>query len=253
MTIQPVLNQISTTPLVDLELVNEQLMPLSAQQRVAWSLEHLPSQIVLSSSFGIQAAVMLHLVTQQQADIPVILTDTGYLFPETYQFIEQLRERLKLNLHVYRADESPAWQEAKYGKLWQQGQEGIKQYNQLNKVEPMRKALQGLGAHTWFSGLRQSQSASRATKPIAEYSFIRGEQTPVVKVHPILEWTNKDVFEYLKKHDLPYHPLWEQGYVSMGDTHTTRKLEPGMTEEETRFFGLNRECGLHENTGGGGI
>lgn len=233
--------------------VRHSLAGLTAQQRVAWTLENSPQQLVLSSSFGIQAAVMLHLVTEQIPDIPVILTDTGYLFPETYQFIDQLTQRLNLNLQVYRSELSPAWQEAKYGQLWLNGAEGIKQYNQMNKVAPMQQALEQLNAGTWFSGIRAGQSSSRADKPLAEYSYIRGQNKPVLKVHPILEWNNKDVFQYLQKHDLPYHPLWEQGYVSVGDVHTTRRLEPGMTEEETRFFGLNRECGLHELTGGDGI
>jgi len=237
----------------DLEQINRQLSPLDAQQRVAWALDKLPQQAMLSSSFGIQSAVMLHLVTQEMPDIPVVLTDTGYLFPETYQFIDALTERLNLNLQVFRAPQTPAWQEARFGKLWEKGADGIKQYNQMNKVEPMRRALQELDVNTWFSGIRQGQSQSRADKPIAEYSFIRGKHQPVVKLHPILEWTNRDIYQYLQKHDLPYHPLWEQGYVSVGDVQTTRKLEAGMTEEETRFFGLTRECGLHEVNHGGGI
>jgi len=237
----------------DLAQINNQLSQLNASERVCWALENLPQQAMLSSSFGIQSAVMLHLVTQEMPDIPVVLTDTGYLFPETYQFIDALTDRLNLNLQVYRAPQSPAWQEARFGKLWEKGADGIKQYNQMNKVEPMRRALQELNVNTWFSGIRQGQSQSRADKPIAEYSFIRGEQQPVVKLHPILEWTNRDIYQYLQKHDLPYHPLWEQGYVSVGDMQTTRKLEAGMTEEETRFFGLTRECGLHEVNHGGGI
>jgi phosphoadenosine phosphosulfate reductase len=237
----------------NVEQVNQQLASMSAQSRVCFALEQLPNQFALSSSFGIQAAVMLHLVTREMPDIPVILTDTGYLFPETYQFIDQLTERLNLNLKVYRAEIAPAWQEARFGKLWEQGEAGIKQYNQLNKVAPMKTALDDLNVTTWFSGIRSGQSQSRAAKPFIEQSFIRGKANPVLKVHPILDWTNKDVYEYLTKHNLPYHPLWEQGYVSVGDVQTTRKLEPGMTEEETRFFGLTRECGLHENTDGGGI
>lgn len=218
---------------------NRILKNMSAEQRVVWALENLPDTQFLSSSFGIQAAVMLHLVTSKKANIPVVLTDTGYLFPETYQFIEQMTERLSLNLKVYKSALSPAWQEAKFGKLWERGEAGIKQYNQLNKVEPMTRALKDIDAGTWFSGLRRDQSATRAEKQIVEIS--RG----TVKVYPIIEWSNRDVYHYLAKHNLPYHPLWEQGYVSMGDVHTTRKLEPGMSEEETRFFGLNRECGLH--------
>ncbi|MBX4276529.1 phosphoadenosine phosphosulfate reductase family protein, partial [Mycobacterium tuberculosis] len=86
------------------------------------------------------------LVNQIRPDIPVILTDTGYLFPETYQFIDELTDKLKLNLKVYRAAESAAWQEARYGKLWEQGVEGIEKYNEINKVEPMNRALKELNA-----------------------------------------------------------------------------------------------------------
>jgi len=97
---------------------------LSAEQRVAWVLENFPRRVVLTSSFGAQSAASLHLVTTQQPDIPVVLVDTGYLFPETCQFINEMTERLALNLRTYRAGHSAAWQEARYGKLWEQGLEG---------------------------------------------------------------------------------------------------------------------------------
>nr|WP_024965551.1 phosphoadenylyl-sulfate reductase [Pantoea sp. IMH] len=220
--------------------VNNQLDKLSAQDRVIWALENLPGEAVLSSSFGIQAAVSLHLVNKARPGIPVILTDTGYLFPETYQFIDALTEKLDLNLNVFRATESAAWQEARYGKLWEQGVEGIERYNQINKVEPMNRALQTLNGQTWFAGLRRDQSSSRAHLPVLAV------QRGVFKVLPIIDWDNRQVHQYLKDNGLDYHPLWEKGYLSVGDTHTTRKWEPGMAEEETRFFGLKRECGLHE-------
>ncbi|SQI38591.1 Phosphoadenosine phosphosulfate reductase [Leminorella richardii] len=219
---------------------NRHLEGLSAEARIAWALENLPENKVLSSSFGIQAAVSLHLVTRLRPDMPVILTDTGYLFPETYRFIDQLTERLALNLKVYRAATSPAWQEERYGRLWEQGVDGIERYNQLNKVEPMNRALAELNASVWFSGLRREQSGSRSQLPVLAIS--RG----IFKMLPIIDWDNRQVYRYLQEHGLSYHPLWEQGYLSVGDTHTSRKWEPGMSEEETRFFGLKRECGLHE-------
>jgi phosphoadenosine phosphosulfate reductase len=225
---------------MDLVWLNEELIAAPAEERVAWALSRFPSNIVLSSSFGAQAAVSLHLVSSQRPDVPVILVDTGYLFPETYQFIDELTERLDLNLHVYRAQLSPAWQEARYGKLWEQGVEGIERYNQMNKVEPMQRALQELEVRAWFSGLRRQQSSTRQNREILELSKGR------LRIHPIVDWTDRDVFNYLKKHDLPYHPLWHEGYASIGDVHTTSKLLDGMSEEDTRFFGLKRECGLHE-------
>ncbi|SFR50905.1 phosphoadenylylsulfate reductase (thioredoxin) [Marinobacter daqiaonensis] len=212
----------------------------SAEERVEWGLSQLPGRFVLSSSFGIQSAVLLHLVTRIQPDIPVLLVDTGYLFRETYEFVEALRERLDLNLKVVSSNWTPARLEAVHGKLWEQGVEGIERYNQIMKVAPMEQALDDLGVGTWFAGLRRQQSGSREHRPVVEQ-----RQDGRYKVYPLIDWHNRDVHKYLVKHDLPYHPLWEQGYVSVGDWHTSRPLTPGMSEEETRFFGLKRECGLH--------
>ncbi|MEE4378511.1 MAG: phosphoadenylyl-sulfate reductase [Candidatus Competibacteraceae bacterium] len=228
-------------PQIDLPQTNRSLESMRAEQRVAWALERFPGHIVLSSSFGAQAAVSLHMVTRQQPDIPVVLIDTGYLFPETYEFIEDLTERLCLNLKVYRARLTPVEQEARYGKLWEQGLEGIELYNRLNKVEPMQQALEELDVQAWMAGLRRQQSQSRR-----EMDFVM-ERNGRYKIHPILDWTDRDVYRYLTQHQLPYHPLWHEGYVSIGDTHTTHRLADGMNEEDTRFFGLKRECGLHEH------
>jgi phosphoadenosine phosphosulfate reductase len=224
---------------------NESLEKLTATERVEWAMENLPSHFVLSSSFGIQSAVMLHMLTEVDPDIPVLLTDTGHLFPETYQFVDQLTERLNLNLHVFSAKESAAWQLARYGEEWANDEESLKAYNRRNKVEPLERGLSELNAGTWFSGVRRQQSSHR--KELSVVSILRGR----FKVHPIIDWTNKDVHQYLTKHNLPYHPLWDEGYVSVGDTHSTRPLTLGMTEEETRFSGMQRECGLH--TDGDGI
>jgi phosphoadenosine phosphosulfate reductase len=202
-------------------------------------MQKLPAQQVVSSSFGIQSAVMLHLMTSIKADIPVILIDTGYLFAETYQFIDHLCERLDLNLQVYSAPLSNAWQEARNGRLWEEGKSGIGRYNQINKVEPMDRALQDLSVGTWFAGLRREQSSTRD-----KLSVLRLQQNRF-KVHPLVDWNKRDIQHYLCQHNLPYHPLWEKGYQTVGDTHTSHPLEPGMSEEKTRFFGLVRECGLH--------
>ncbi|MEQ8205615.1 MAG: phosphoadenylyl-sulfate reductase [Woeseia sp.] len=222
------------------EFCNRKFAGMSAAERVRWSLEHLPANHVISSSFGAQSAVMLHLLTQEMPDVPVVVVDTGYLFPETYQFIDAMQARLNLNLHIYRAPVSPAWQEARHGERWLQGRAGIEAYNNEVKVEPMKRALRDLAVGTWFAGLRRSQSSSRTEQAFIEWA---GER---VKVHPIADWTDRDVYQYLQAHDLPYHPLWEKGYVSIGDHHTTRPLGEAGSEEATRFFGLKRECGLHE-------
>ncbi|MEM9300980.1 MAG: phosphoadenylyl-sulfate reductase [Pseudomonadota bacterium] len=216
------------------------LETMDAEARVGWALEHLPGPFALTSSFGAQAAVMLHLVTRQTPDVPVILLDTGHLFPETYAFVDQLTERLSLNLHVFRAAMSPAWQEARYGRLWEQGVDGIQTYNRINKVEPLQRAFEELGVRTWFSGLRRVQASTRRDLAVLE------EQDGRSKVLPLIDWTDRDVYLYLQKHDLPYHPLWSEGYVSIGDVHSTKSLAEVDNVDEVRFDGLLRECGIHQ-------
>jgi phosphoadenosine phosphosulfate reductase len=217
----------------------------TAEERVRWAHETFGEGLVMTTSFGIQSAVMLHLVTQIVPKIPVIFIDTGYLFPETYRFADELTRRLELNLKTYVPASTAAQQEALHGKLWEKGMEGLKRYNFTNKVEPMDRAVRELGATAWLAGLRRTQSNTREALPVVQ------RQNKIAKVHPIIDWDNRTVHRYLTKFDLPYHPLWEQGYVSVGDWHSTSKLEPGMSEQDTRFGGLKRECGLHEPSGRG--
>jgi phosphoadenosine phosphosulfate reductase len=228
-----------------LRAINAKLAALPAEARVQFALAQLPGTHALTSSFGAQAAVCLHLLTRQAPNLPIILIDTGYLFPETYQFVEKLRHQLSLNLIVYRAQQSPASMEAQHGKLWEKGVQGIEQYNQLRKVEPMQRALQELCVQTWIAGLRRGQASSRSSIEFLEFKNLRW------KFHPIADWSDRDIWHYLKQHQLDYHPLWQHNYVSIGDTHTSRAQASEQSPESTRFFGLKRECGLHEHWGVG--
>ena len=219
--------------------LNAKLATLSAGERLDWALSHLPGQHVLSSSFGAQAAVSLHMASERRPDIPVILIDTGYLFAQTWDFVHELGARMRLNLHTYRAALTPDAMEAQYGKLWTQGKDAIRLYNRMRKVEPMQRALAELGAGTWITGIRRSQSESRA-----EIDFVT-LRDGCFKLHPLADWRDRDIWAYLQAHDLPYHPLWHEGYISIGDTHSTTCWQEGMREEDTRFSGIVRECGLH--------
>lgn len=215
----------------------------NAEDRIRWAAETFGEGLVMTTSFGIQAAVMLHLVTQIIPKIPVIFIDTGYLFPETYRFARDLTDRLQLNLRRYVPAMTAAEQEALYGKQWEQGLDGLKRYNFINKVEPMDRAVRELSATAWLAGLRRTQASTRQSLPAVQ------RQNKITKIHPIIDWDNRRVHQYLTANQLPYHPLWEQGYVSVGDWHSTSKLLDGMREEDTRFKGLKRECGLHEISG----
>jgi phosphoadenosine phosphosulfate reductase len=219
------------------------LAAFSAEERVRWAVEQFGDKLILSTSFGIQSAVMLHLATSILPRIPVVFIDTGYHFPETYRFADELTKRLDLNLRVYAPRLSPAYYEARHGKRWEQGIEGLAAYNFDHKVEPMDRGVRELGATAWLAGLRRTQGSTRENLEFAQV------QNKITKVHPILDWDNRAIYRYLVDNDLPYHPLWDQGYVSIGDKHSSSPLQPGQSEEDTRFGGLKRECGLHEISG----
>jgi len=226
---------------LDLRPLNHQLSSLDTAGIISWAHEMFGDGLVMSTSFGIQSAVMLHLVTQLYPQIPVIWVDTGYLPAKTYTFAEELSTRLKLNLHVYQSPISPARMEAIYGQLWAQKDiDSLNLYDQIRKVEPMQRALRDLGATAWLAGLRSDQTDHRKT-----LDFV-GKQGNIYKILPILNWHSRDVYYYLQKHDLPYHPLFDEGYVSVGDWHSSRPVTVDDDDErDTRFHGMKQECGLH--------
>lgn len=230
-----------TDPKINLDQVNQQFDQVPAEDVVTWAAETFGDGLVMSTSFGIQAAVMLHLVTQVVPDIPVIWIDTGYLPAQTYLFAEQLTERLGLNLKVYQSTISPARMEALYGKLWEFNDvKAFNQYDQMRKVEPMQRALQELQATAWLAGLRSKQTHFRQSLRRID---TQGDR---YKVLPILNWHSKDIYQYLQAHDLPYHPFFDLGYTTVGDWHSSRPVSADDgSDRTTRFQGLKEECGLH--------
>ena len=235
------------TPPIELDLptVNQRLADKDAPAIVQWAVDVFKDAssgggLVMSTSFGVQSAVMLHLVTQVAPNLPVIFIDTGFHFMDTYRFADNLTQRLNLNLKVYQPPHSAAWTIARHGKLWEEGSaDSLNKLDQIHKVEPMNRALDELGAAGILAGLRKDQTAFRQDLPhvVAQ----RGR----FKIHPILNWSTKDVYDYLKRHDLPFHPLYDQGYASVGDWYNTLPITAEQHEREGRFGGLKQECGLH--------
>lgn len=228
---------------LDLEKVNQEFTEngIEAKALIQWGKDTFGDRLVMSTSFGIQSAVMLHLVTQVVPNIPVIWIDTGYLPAATYTFAEDLIQRLQLNIQVFQATLSPARMEALHGKLWESDRlEDFNLYDRLRKVEPMQRALQELKAKAWLAGLRKQQTTHRKS---LGYVAKQGE---IYKLHPILNWHSRDVYHYLTEHNLPYHPYFDEGYVTVGDWHSSRPLSADDdNERDTRFRGMKQECGLH--------
>lgn len=224
---------------LDLARINHELAKASAEDVIEWAHRRFGSGLVMSSSFGATAAVMLHLVSRAAPGMPILCIDTGYLFPETYRFAAELEQRFGLNLRWYSSTMTQARQEALYGQLWDQGDEGVKKYLYLNKVEPMQRALADVGAKAWLAGLRADQTEHRSALRRVDVQDGR------VKVHPILHWSEQDVEAYMQEFDLPYHPLYAEGYKSIGDHHSTLPVTADMDPRAGRILGNKRECGLH--------
>jgi phosphoadenosine phosphosulfate reductase len=193
---------------------------------------------------------MLHLATRVKPDIKVITLDTGFLFPETIEFRDGLAERLNLNLHVYRPRLSKEEFLAEHGQMWRSSPDACCGFN---KREPFSRAKQELGIKCWLTGIRREQSETRKNAAI-----VQTDSLGLMKLCPIANWTAKDVHYYLLENDLPYHPLRDQGYLSIGcqpePGYCTVQVKAGEDPRAGRWAGFDKtECGLHTYDQGGGI
>ncbi|MEB3331140.1 MAG: phosphoadenylyl-sulfate reductase [Synechococcaceae cyanobacterium] len=230
---------------IDLAAARSELEPLGAAERLAWARDRFGAGLAFTTSFGIQSAVLLHLVSQldqdgSQSPVPVIWVDTGYLPPETYHYAETLCALLPLHLHIVQSELSPARMEALYGRLWESGElADLQLYNRIRKVEPLERALAELAVSCWASGVRGHQTDHRST--MQPLDPLRGRWT----LRPLLTWSNKDIFYYMQEHGLPQHPLFERGFSTVGDWHSSGPDDGNAKGRATRFGGLKQECGIH--------
>ena len=218
------------------------LEPLSPQDRLAWAFQRFGSGFALTTSFGIQSAVLLHMLSQlPDGDaIPVIWVDTGYLPEETYHYSAQLTELLKIRLVVAQSAMSPARMEALHGRLWETGKlDDLERYHQIRKVEPLDRALAQLDVSCWASGVRRVQTDHRRSMTLLDPIRER------LSLRPLLDWTQKDIYYYMQDNNLPQHPLFEQGFSTVGDWHSSAPDGSDLSGRSTRFGGLKQECGIH--------
>ena len=211
---------------------------LDAPGLLRWAKDRFGAGFAATTSFGIQSAVLLHQLAGLDEPVPVYWIDTGYLHAETYRYAEQLTELLGLDLRVVLPELSPARMEALYGCLWEQDDDLSQEtYHRLRKVEPLDRALEAGGVTCWASGVRARQTDHRAGMLPLEQ--IRGRWS----LRPLLGWTSRDVYYYLQEHGLPQHPLFNQGYTSVGDWHSSAP-DDGQGRS-SRFGGRRQECGIH--------
>lgn len=223
----------------DLNTLNEEFEKKSPQEIVAWAIQEFAPRIAMSSSFGPESGALLHMVSQINPNTPVLFLETGYHFPETLAYRDQLKKLFGLTSVIdLKADPK-------------RREEAVKKYEgvpydknpdlccQINKVEPLDEVIKGYDA--WMSGIRRRQTDQRKSIRIVEE--YEGE---LYKISPLCNFTSRDSWWYLKEHNIPMHPLYEKGYLSIGCWPCTRPVQPGDDERSGRWAGKQKtECGIH--------
>ena len=202
-----------------------------------WALGEFWPDIAMSSAFGSSGMVLIHMISQINPQMRIIFLDTGFHFKETLEFKALVKEKYQVNIVDY---QSPISKEELFKKITPHPyHDNPDLCCQINKVEPMGRAIQGL--HAWISALRRDQSPSRANIAVLE-EYEGG----LVKINPLANWTKKEVWNYLYKNSVPYHPLHDQGYPSIGCEPCTQPVGEHAHERDGRWVGKGKlECGIH--------
>lgn len=229
---------------IDPATLNPLLAERTPEQIVDWAARQFGDGLVMSSSFGAESATLLHMAVQVLPRIRVIMVDTGYLFPQTWAFMEQLRRRFDLNVWVYRTQNDPiAWLHSagEENPTWRKDVDAC---CAANKNEPFERAMRDLAPVAWLRGVRRGQSETRKQMQPIEFS----SRYRCYAISPLLGMSTRDIHQYMKQHDLPYHPMYEEGYPSIGcnPLSCTRAIQPGDDPRSGRWAGNNKvECGIN--------
>jgi phosphoadenosine phosphosulfate reductase len=228
----------------DLAETNAMLEHLDPPKVIEWAHSQFNSGLAMSSSFGAESAVLLHMASVADPSIRVIFVDTGYLFPETHEFLSYMRDRLKLNVLIYRTRNDPAEYLKRAGETDPTWRNNIDACCAANKNEPFDRAMREIAPRAWLRGIRRDQAPTRTQRQFIEWST----RFQCYAVSPLLNWSNRQIHGYLKSHGLPTHPLWEKGYASIGcnPLSCTRAIGAEDDPRSGRWAGANKfECGIN--------
>ncbi|HJR63732.1 MAG TPA: phosphoadenylyl-sulfate reductase [Gemmatimonadaceae bacterium] len=219
----------------DIRARADELRHRHPEEILAWSVREFPGRIAVTLSFGGVGVILAHMLSRIGRRLPVIFLDTGFLFEETHAFKDTLVRRYGLEVVTMRPLSDP-------GPLYQTDPDRC---CAIRKVEPMERAIRDYDA--WVSAIRRDQGASRGSTDVVEHHDVDGRA--LIKVHPLALWSRADVWRYIHENDVPYHPLLDQGYSSLGCWPCTRRTQQGEDERAGRWSGTGKtECGLHTFT-----
>jgi len=224
--------------------LRENLTGLNAQQIIQFLTEQTQLKVVFSTSFGIEDQVITHLLSEAQSDTSIFTLDTGRLFPETYYVWNRTLEKYKLPIKAFYPNtiEVEKMVTTKGPSSFYESVENRKECCSIRKIEPLKRAIDGFDV--WITGIRAEQSANREDMSFIEWD----ESNHIIKIHPLFQWTLNDVESFLKSHHIPYNPLHDKGFPSIGCQPCTRAIGPEEDFRAGRWWWEDKskkECGLH--------
>lgn len=221
--------------------INKSLEGKTPNYVLEWAIRRFHPRIAIASSFSVEDTIVIDMATKIQPDIKVFYINTGFQFKETDEIKDILKKKYQLNLVEYSSKLSTEEQTLKYGENLYKKDANL--CCQLRKVEPIKRALKELDA--WITGLRRGQAVTRKNLDIVQINKL-DNQTSLVKVNPLINWTRQQVWSYIEDNEIPYNPLYDKNYASIGCEPCTRPVQPGEDERAGRWAGTNKkECGIH--------
>ena len=210
----------------------------SPEDLLRWAYGTFQQHVEIASGFGAEGVALIDMAAHVQPDVRVFTLDTDFLFPETYRLIGRIEKRYGIKVERLKSSYTPEEQENICGpELWRRDPDAC---CNLRKVEPLVRKLAGLGA--WITSIRRDQTSARATARKVEWD----SKFQLVKINPLAGWTAERVWKYIRERDVPYNPLHDLNYPSIGCTHCTRSVVPGEDSRAGRWSGFAKtECGLH--------
>jgi len=221
----------------ELDQVAAELEPLGPEATLQWMVEHFHPSLYVACSFQQEESVMLDMLSRIEPESRIFYLDTDVLFKETYETRDRLAERYGFEFERYHNITLEEQAKLHGDELWKSAPD---QCCSIRKVEPLKRALSSVDA--WITGVRRDQAPTRAKTKKVEWD----DKFGLVKASPLADWTLKDVWAYIHANDVPYNPLHDQNYPSIGCTHCTRQVMPGEDPRAGRWAGQDKtECGLH--------
>jgi len=228
----------------DIPHLQKEIEGKTPQETIAWFLNKFQDKIAFSNSMGAEDQVITDIICKIDKTASIFTLDTGRTFPETFDLIDRTNKRYGIQIKVYfpKAEEVEKMVNEKGVNLFYESIENRKECCHIRKIEPLKRAFQGLDV--WICGLRREQSVTRTNLDVVEWD----ENNNLVKLNPLVDWTEQDVWDYIKQNNVPYNRLHDQGFPSLGCQPCTRAIEKGEDIRAGRWWWENpesKECGLH--------